>query len=143
MSITGLLCHRSQTEPARHFYESGLLLDAMWEDVVLPLRETRRVHRSIDACDATNAERYIPLRFDHEGIDVLLLEGIFLFKKQYQNRFDLRVWIDCSFETAMRRAIRINQERMAESEIQRDYDVIYYPAQRLHFEKIGPMLVLM
>lgn len=128
----------SQIEPARHFYESGLRLDAMWEDVVLPLRETRRVHRSIDACDTTNAERYIPLRFDHEGIDVLLLEGIFLFKKQYQNRFDLRAWIDCSFETAMRRAIRRNQEQMAESEIQRDYDVIYYPAQRLHFEKDRP-----
>jgi uridine kinase len=110
----------------------------MWEDVVLPLRETRRVHRSIDACDATNAERYIPLRFDYEGIDVLLLEGIFLFKKQYQDRFDLKVWIDCSIHTAMHRAIQRNQEKMAESEIRWDYEVIYYSAQRLHFEKDKP-----
>lgn len=128
----------SRTEPARHFYEHGLRLDAMWEDVVMPLRETRRIHRSIDACDATNAERYIPLQFDHERIDVILLEGIFLFKKQYQDRFDLRVWIDCSFKTAMHRAIHRNQEKMAESEIRRDYEVIYYPAQRLHFEKDHP-----
>lgn len=128
----------SQTEPAKHFYKNGLRLDAMWEDVVLPLRETRRIHRSIDACDASNAERYLPLRFDHEGIDVLLLEGLFLFKKQYQDRFDLRVWIDCSFETAMQRAICRNQEQMTESEIRRDYEVIYYPAQRLHFEKDHP-----
>src|SRR5882724_10571570 len=33
----------SQTEPAKHFYENGLRLDAMWEDVVVPLRETRRI----------------------------------------------------------------------------------------------------
>ena len=118
----------SQTEPARHFYEDGLRLDAMWDNVVLPLRETRLLHRSIDACDATNAERYLQLRFDHEDIDVILLEGIFIFKKQYQDRFDLRVWIDCSFEAAMRRAIRRNQEQMVESEVQRDYEVIYYPA---------------
>lgn len=130
----------SRSEPARHFYENGLRLDAMWEEVVWPLRETRRIHRSIDACDATNAERYLPLRFDHESIDVILLEGIFLFKKQYQGRFDLRVWIDCSFETAMRRAIRRNQEQIHESEIRRDYEVIYYPAQRLHFKKDKPQV---
>ena len=111
----------------------------MWEDVVLPLREARRIHRSVDACYATNAEHYLPLRFDHEGFDVLLLEGIFLFKKQYQNRFDLRVWIDCSFETTIRR----NQEQLAESEIRRDYEVNYYPAQRFHFERIIPRFVLM
>ncbi|HQR05270.1 MAG TPA: hypothetical protein PLN21_00535 [Gemmatales bacterium] len=128
----------SQTEPASHFYEHGLRLDEMWEEVVLPLHKTRSIHRSIDACDATNAERYISLRFDHEGIDVLLLEGIFLFKKQYQDRFEFKVWIDCSFKTAMRRAIRRNQEQMAESDIERDYEAIYFPAQRLHFEKDNP-----
>ena len=38
----------------------------------------------------------------------------------------------------MRRAIRRNQEQMVESEVQRDYEVIYYPAQRLHFVKDHP-----
>ena len=128
----------SQTEPAGHFYEHGLRLDAMWKEVVLPLRQNRSIHCSINACDATNAERYLPMRFDYEDINVILLEGIFLFKKQYQERFDLKVWIECSFKTAMRRAIRRNQEQMPESEIRQDYEVIYYPAQRLHFEKDYP-----
>jgi uridine kinase len=127
-----------RTRPAVHFYEHGLRMDEMWQETILPLRRKRQLDVTINACDATNAERYFPLRFHFRDIDVILLEGIFLFKRAYQRLFDCKIWIDCSFETALRRALARNSEGLSENEIHRDYETIYYPAQRIHFERDNP-----
>lgn len=128
----------SQIEPGRHFYDHGLRLDAMWQEAILPLQQSRHLSCTIQACDATNAERYLPMTFAFSNIDIILLDGIFLFKRQYQQRYDGRLWIECGFEKGMQRAIHRNVEQLSASEIQRDYETIYYPAQRLHFELDQP-----
>jgi uridine kinase len=128
----------SQIEPGRHFYDHGLRLDAMWHEAILPLQQSRHLSCTIQAGDATNAERYLPMTFSFSNIEIILLEGIFLFKRQYQQRYDGRFWIECGFEKGMQRAIHRNVEQLSVSEIQRDYETIYYPAQRLHFELDQP-----
>jgi uridine kinase len=45
-----------------------------------------------------------------DNVDLILLEGIFLFKRAHQQRYDFRLWIDCSFKTALERALRRSQE---------------------------------
>jgi uridine kinase len=44
---------------------------------------------------------------------VVLVEGIFLFKPLYRNYVDLTIWIDCSFSTALARAIARGQEGLS------------------------------
>ena len=73
-----------------------------------------------------------------EDIDVIVLECIFLFKRRYRHHFDLAIWIDCSFERALERAIRRSQEGLPEGETVRAYQTIYFPAQRIHFERDQP-----
>lgn len=129
----------SPVNPARHFYERALRLDEMFERLVLPLRDERTV--SIDADfvpPESNATQLQRRRYEYRDVDVIVLEGIFLFKRQYRDHHDLRVWIDCSFETAFERALARNQEGLPPDEIRREYDTIYFPAQRLHFELDRP-----
>ncbi len=76
--------------------------------------------------------------YDFQDIDIILLEGIFLFKQELKERYDLRIWIEVSFETALQRAILRNQEGLPADAIARDYHTIYFPAQRLHFAKDQP-----
>jgi len=73
----------------------------MFEEVVLPLRANRSIDVTIDAADSTNNDAYFPLRLDFEDVDVILLEGIFLFKRGLRAPLDASVWIDCSFERAV------------------------------------------
>ena len=73
-----------------------------------------------------------------ENIDILLLEGIFLFKSAYRDKFDLKVWIDCSFDIALHRAIARGQEGLPPAETKHAFETIYFPAQRLHFERDQP-----
>jgi uridine kinase len=67
-----------------------------------------------------------------------LLEGIFLFKPTYRHYFDLKVWIDCSFATALQRTIARAQEGLSPAETKRAFETIYFPAQRLHLERDKP-----
>jgi uridine kinase len=71
-------------------------------------------------------------------IDVVLLEGIFLFKSVYRDHFDLKVWIECSFATALERAIARGQEGLLPRETQHAFETIYFPAQRIHLARDNP-----
>lgn len=124
-------------DPGRHFYHHALRLDEMFERLILPLKETRSISLEADLAEETASEFH---RFEYnlDGIDVILLEGIFLFKPQYAGHFDLRIWIECSFETALTRAVERSQEGLGRDETIRAYETIYFPAQRLHIDLDQP-----
>ncbi|HET9825410.1 MAG TPA: hypothetical protein VFP87_08750 [Chitinophagaceae bacterium] len=48
------------------------------------------------------------------------------------------MWIDCSFETGLKRAVERNVERLTRKRLIEDYGTYYYPAQRHHFGKDEP-----
>jgi uridine kinase len=56
----------------------------------------------------------------------------------YRDYFDLKVWIDCSFATALQRAIARGQEGLPPRETQHAFETIYFPAQRIHLVRDNP-----
>jgi uridine kinase len=124
--------------PAEHFYEHGLRLVEMFDRLVLPLQAHRSVRLLAELADATNADTYGPYEYRFTDVDVILLEGIFLFKRAFRDHFDLRLWVDCSFATALDRTVRRGQEGLPPAETVRDFEAIYFPAQRLHFVRDDP-----
>jgi uridine kinase len=126
-----------QEDLAKHFYENAIRFDEMFERVILPLRGTRNVNVESDFTEET-ATTFRKHRYAFRNIDILLLEGIFLFKPIYRDHFDLKVWIDCSFATALRRAMARGQEGLAAQEAKRAFETIYFPAQRIHLARDNP-----
>ena len=47
-------------------------------------------------------------------------------------------WLDCTFATALERALRRGQEGLPPDETIRAYETIYFPAQRIHFARDEP-----
>jgi len=127
----------SQHNPAEHFYFHALRLEEMFSDLVLPLRE-RRTHRLIAQSVQETATAYRDYPYEFCDIDVVLVEGIFIYKRVHRSCFDLAVWIDCSFETALERALRRGQEGLPPGETIAAYETTYFPAQRLHFQRDEP-----
>ena len=127
----------NRDNPAEHFYDNALRLEEMFDRLILPLRNERRVDIVADCGDA-KAVAYRKHHYVFRNIDILLLEGIFLFKSTYRDQFDLKIWIDCSFDNALHRAIARGQEGLPPTETKHAFEAIYFPAQRLHFERDQP-----
>jgi uridine kinase len=76
--------------------------------------------------------------YDFENIDLIVLEGIYLLKRSFQPYYDLSCWIDCSFATALERAIARAQEGLSPNDTTHAYRSIYFPAQQIHFRRDEP-----
>ena len=123
--------------PAEHFYLHAIRFEAMFEQLVIPLRERRSLRVETDHVEETATE-YRRHVYTFRDIDVILLEGIYLLKQDLQDHYDLSCWVDCSFETALERAIARAQEGLSPEDTRRAYRTIYFPAQQLHFERDDP-----
>jgi uridine kinase len=109
----------------------------MFEQLALPLRDCRSLDLEMDYAEET-ARGYRRHRYEFCEVDVVLLEGIFLFKREFRNHFDLACWVKCSFETVLGRAILRGQEGLPPEQTVRAFETTYFPAQRIHFERDGP-----
>ncbi len=123
--------------PAEHFYQHALRLDEMFTRLVVPLRNQRSVDVLADCGDA-RATVHRKHCYNFRNIDVVLLEGIFLFKSGCCGHFDLKIWIECSFKTALERAIGRGQEGLSRTETIKSFQTIYFPAQRIHLDRDDP-----
>ena len=124
--------------PAEHFYNNAIRFDEFFTKLAIPLRERRSVHLEADFTEET-ASTYRKHTYDFKDVSVVVIEGIFLFKPQYRDLFDLSVWIDCSFSTALARAIARAQEGLSLANTIAAYETIYFPAQRIHLNEDKPL----
>lgn len=125
------------SNPAEHFYRHAIRFDEMFAQLVLPLRDRRSIRLEADFAEET-ATRFRRHVYAYDEVEVIVLEGIYLLKRGLVGHYDLSVWIDCSFETALERAIARAQEGLPPEETVRAYRTIYFPAQQIHFERDDP-----
>jgi uridine kinase len=126
--------------PAEHFYENAIRFEEMFEQLIVPLKETRSIHLEADFAAETGSE-YRKHTYHFEDVDCIILEGIYLFKQAFHHYFDLKIWVNCTFETALKRVLQRVQEGLSPEETIRAYETIYFPAQRIHFVKDNPYSV--
>lgn len=127
----------SPHNPAEHFYHHAFRFEALFTQLILPLRQQRTICLEADFAEET-AIIYRQHTYEFREIDVILLEGIFLLKRQFQSDYDLSIWIECSFETALERAIARSQEGLSTEATIQAYQTIYFPAQTIHFDRDHP-----
>jgi uridine kinase len=123
--------------PAENFYENALRLDELFARLIVPLRANRGIRLTMEAVEETAVETR-SYTYDFEDLDVILLEGIFLFKRAYRPHFDLAIWIDCSWQTALERSIQRAQEGLPPDATTRAYHTIYFPAEAIHLRVDDP-----
>jgi uridine kinase len=124
-------------KPAENFYKNVFRWDDFFQHLILPLQKQKSIHLETMLI-RTDADEYYPFTYRFTHIDILLIEGICLFQKGLLAYYHQKVWIDCSFETGLKRAIGRNAEKLDEEKLIHDYNTWYYPAQRFHFEKDRP-----
>lgn len=123
--------------PAERFYEGAIRFDQFFSELVMPLRDHRSVYLEADFVDET-AKEYRKHVYSFKNVPVILVEGIFLFKREHRRLFDLAIWVDCSFPTALARALERSQEGLPPAKTIAAYWTTYFPAQEIHFNQDNP-----
>ena len=126
-----------RSAPAQNFYENAIRFDDFFAQLVIPLKEQRSVYLVADFTEET-ASSYRKHTYEFKDVSVVLVEGIFLFKPRYRQQFDLAIWVDCSFATALVRAIARGQEGLSPVNTIAAYETFYFPAQRIHLDQDKP-----
>jgi uridine kinase len=122
---------------AENVYENIFRWDDFFEQLIFPLQKNKEIYLETRGI-RSDADIYDPLVYNFKNLDILLIDGILLLKKKYLAYYDYKVWVDCSFETGLKRAIKRNVEKLDEEKLVYDYHTYYYPAQLLHNEKDNP-----
>ena len=127
----------NRDKPAEHFYFHAFRFDEMFSQLVLPLRDRRSICIDANFTEET-ATTYRQHLYKFENVDVIVLEAIYLLKPAFMANYDLSFWIDCSFTTALERALARGQEGLPAQETIKAYRTIYFPAQVIHFQRDNP-----
>ncbi len=125
------------SNPAEHFYLHAIRFEEMFTQLILPLRDHRSLRVVADYTEETAAE-YRRHVYEFEDVDVIVLEGIYLLKRSFWAYYDMSIWIECSFDTALERAVSRAQESLSPEQTIRAYRTIYFPAQEIHFYRDNP-----
>lgn len=127
----------SETHAAEHFYRNAIRFDELFAQLVLPLCARRSIVLDADFA-AETATAYVKHRYAFDDVDVIVLEGVYLLKRALRAHYDVSGWIDCTFETALERALARGQEGLPAEETIAAYRRIYFPAQEIHFARDEP-----
>jgi uridine kinase len=127
----------AQENAGEHFLVNGFRFEELFLHLILPLRARRTVWLKANHTEQT-ANHYRQKIYDLREVDVAILESVFLFQPAYESYFDLKIWLECRFETALARALARGQEGLPPAETIADFERIYFPAQRLHIERDDP-----
>ncbi len=70
---------------------------------------------------------------------VLLFDGVFLFRPELEDCWDLKIWVEVTFEVALSRAIQRDAALFGgEAAVRERYEQRYIPGQRLYLEQCRP-----
>ncbi len=127
----------SESDPAAHFYWNAFRFEELFRRLIEPLRRDGSVTLTANLVKIASDASY-PHTYLFRKVDIILLEGIFLLRQDLRDRYDLSFWIDCSFETALERALSRNQEGQSKDRLLSDYRRIYFPAQKIHLATDWP-----
>ncbi len=125
---------------AENFYFNSIRWNAFFNSLLIPFQNSRSINIMANLFDIKNDSVYRK-QFKFAKVDIIMVEGIFLLAKDTKAFFDYTVWIDCSFETGLKRALKRNQEDLSEQQLLNDYQTCYYPAQKFYLEKDKPLTI--
>ena len=129
---------RAKLSPEGYYYDSfnyGMFKQCLLE----PLSPNgNRQYRTAQFDHRGNAEDPSPLLTAGEDV-ILICDGIFLFRAALLPYWDVKIFVDITFETCLQRALSRDLDVLGDHEtIIRNYQHRYIPGQKLYFDLEHP-----
>lgn len=120
------------------YYELQWRLDYV-VDVIRRLKETGAQRIALELYDKEH-DQYTTEQYDITQNTVVLLEGVFLQRKELQGLFDYRIYVDVPESIRLQRVLKRDTYIGNEQQIIDKYKTRYFPAERHYFNTYRPDL---
>ena len=131
--------YRQGEESARGYFEDAFDYDALRSALLLPLGPggSRRYRRAVFD-HRTDMPVHAPEEIAPDDC-VLIVDGVFLLRPELIDLWDFRIFVDVSFDVALRRAIERDRDLFGTAEVvKKRYHQRYFPAQCLYLDGARP-----
>jgi phosphoglycolate phosphatase len=124
----------SGRDPADNYLNKSFNFEKLTEKLLKPIQETGRVNTRMNLLNL-ETDKYDTVKHYSIGPDtIVILEGVFLFRKEIAPYIDLKVYLDIGFEESMRRAPIRDSTSIVEK-----YKIKYLPAQDKYIKECTPL----
>ena len=130
---------KGEASPEGYYFDS-FNHKAMTEVLLDPLSSGKLQYKTAVFDYRTDSEVVLPVQTATKD-SILIMEGIFLFRPELVNYWDIRIFVDVDFKITVKRAVKRATEIEyigAEQEILDKYEKRYIPGQQLYFEQAQP-----
>lgn len=113
----------------------------LFTELLIPIKNNTLFESKLCLLDWEN-DIYSKFKFQTNQPTIILVEGVFLFKKDLPKIFDLSVWIDITFELGMQRALNRSRDKNyygnSDAILQR-YTERFHKGQKIHLKLDKPI----
>ena len=106
-------------------------------DVINEIKNSGREYIDIELYDKDN-DTYFNQRFEVGQKTIVIVEGIFLQKKEYNNIFDYMIYIDIPEKERLNRVLKRDTYIGDEKQIIEKYENRYFPAEHRYMKEYQP-----
>jgi uridine kinase len=130
---------KGENSPEGYYFDS-FNHKAIAEVLLDPLSSGKLQYKTAVFDYRTDSEVVLPVQTANKD-SILIMEGIFLFRPELVNYWDIKIFVDVDFKITVKRAVKRATEREyigAEQEILDKYEKRYIPGQQLYFDQAQP-----
>lgn len=120
------------------YYNIQWRYDYLVEEILSPIKKGNKIDKVIELYDKEN-DRYIlqPIYIPHGS--VLILEGIFLQRKEIKDYLDFVIYLDVPKEVRLNRVLARDRYIGESKDIKRKYERRYFPAEEKYTLEYSPI----
>jgi uridine kinase len=120
------------------YYNIQWRYDYLVKEILLPIKEGNRLDKQIELYDKER-DTYILETISIPQGSILLLEGIFLQRKELKNYLDFTVYLDVSQDVRLKRILLRDTYIGELQDIRRKYERRYFPAEEKYISEYSPI----
>jgi phosphoglycolate phosphatase len=118
---------------AENYYNKSFNINLLVEELLKPARESGYISAKLTLLDLETNKTNMVKQYSITPDTIVIVEGVFLFRRELASYIDYKVYLDIPFEESKRRAVK----RDPESAILK-YDQKYLPAQNKYIQENTP-----
>lgn len=120
------------------YYNLQWRYDYLLNEIVLPIKNGNSITKTIELYDKDNDGYYL-YEVDAPVGSIVIIEGVFLQRKELYGVFDYMIYIDIPEEVRLQRVLRRDGYIGDDGQIRAKYESRYFPAERYYIKECSPV----